>query len=140
MTPIVLAKPFRSLCMLSSVLLLTVTGCAMGPDDDQHLALAIKEHYAANATEEAGACRSPKIDSIQEHRLLETTADGDDVMTVRYSYFDRHADMDANWDRLVHLSQPCGGIAERQFVLARGELGYRVIEMGGERRNGESKH
>ncbi len=138
--PITLMKTRRPSCILPSIVLLTMAGCALAPDDDQGLALVIKEHYAANATEEEGACRNPKIDSIQEHRLLETTADGDDVMMVRYSYFDRHADMDANWDRLVYLSQPCGGIAERRFMLEHGELGFRVTGMGGEHRNGESKH
>lgn len=138
MTLIAFAKPLRSFCVLSSVLLLTAAGCAAGSEDEQRIAQAIKEHYAAYATEEGGTCRSPKIDSVQEHRLLETTTDGFDVMMVRYSYFDRHADMDANWERLVYLSQPCGGIAERQFVLARSEFGYRVMDMDGELRNKES--
>ncbi len=137
MTPITIAKPLRSMCFLSSVWLLIATGCAMGSGVDPGLASAIKEHYAAHATEEEGACRSPKIDTIQEHRPLETSKDSQNVMMVRYSYFDRHADMDANWDKLVYLSQPCGGIAERRFVLGRDERGYRVMDMGGEHRDGE---
>ncbi|MGI9499477.1 MAG: hypothetical protein ACR2P3_05535 [Geminicoccaceae bacterium] len=130
----------RSAQALSCAAILTVAGCVMGPDNDPGLASAIRAHYAAHATEEEGACRSPKIDTIQEHRVVARSADDSEVVMVRYSYFDRHADMDANWDRLVHLSQPCGGIAERRFVLARGALGYRVTDMGGEHRNGESKH
>lgn len=138
MTMVAAARPLGSLCILSSVLLLTVTGCATGPSIDPDLASAIKEYYAAHATEEEGACRTPRIDTVQEHRVLETSEDGREVMMVRYSYFDRHADMDENYGRLVHLSQPCGGIAERRFVLARGELGYRVTDMGGELRDRES--
>lgn len=124
--------------ILSCIAALILTGCMSGPDQDPGLASAIKEHYAAHATEEQGACRSPKIDTIQAHRLVETSAEGEDVMMVRYSYFDRHADMDENWDKLVHLSQPCGGIAERRFVLAREKLGYRVTAMDGEHRTRES--
>lgn len=116
--------------------LLAMTGCVMGPTGDPGLGIAIKEHYASHATEEDGACRSPKIDTIQAHRVIDRSEEGDEVMMVRYSYFDKHADMDANWDKLVFLSQPCGGIAERRFVLARDQLGYRVTEMGGERRGG----
>ncbi|MEM9626771.1 MAG: hypothetical protein AAGA21_11115 [Pseudomonadota bacterium] len=110
------------------------------PNEESGLASAIKEHYAAHATEEDGACRRPNMDTIQEHRLIDRSAEGHDVMMVRYSYFDRHADMDANWDKLVYLSQPCGGIAERRFVLARSQLSYRVMAMDGERRGGESKN
>lgn len=138
--PIAVASRFGIFVTLSSCLLLTTAGCVMEGDVDPALTSVIKAHYSAHATEEEGVCRTPRIDTIQEHRLIETSTDGHDVMMVRYSYFDRHADMDANWDKLVYLSQPCGGIAERQFVLARSELGYRVTEMGGEHRDGESKH
>lgn len=121
-----------------SLAVLATAGCVMGPSDDPKLANAIKQHYAHHATEEQGACRAPKIDTIQEQRLVEKSDDGGDVMIIRYSYFDRYVDMDADWDRLVHLSQPCGGIAERQFVLAKSPLGYRVTDMSGEQRSGES--
>lgn len=129
----------RRLPALVSVAALGVFGCTVGPGYDPGLASAIKAHYAAHATEEQGNCRSPRIDTIQEARLLETTADGGDVMLVRYGYFDRHADMDANWSRLVHLSQPCGGLAERRFVLTKDGVDYRVSDMDGERRDEESR-
>ncbi|MGI9501742.1 MAG: hypothetical protein ACR2RE_01630, partial [Geminicoccaceae bacterium] len=54
--------------------------------------------------------------------------------TIRYGYFDQNADMDANWSALFHLSQACGGIAERDFSLTRTQLGYRVTDMTGEKR------
>ena len=109
----------------------TTLGCATS-SDDASIAAAIKQHYAAYATEEEGTCRTPRIDTIQERRPLESSPDGGEVVMVRYSYFDSHADMDAHYDKLVHLSQPCGGIEERRFVLARDDLGYRVT--GHERR------
>lgn len=123
---------------LSCIPVLCLSGCMMGSGDDPGLVSAIKGHYAAHATEEQGACTSPKIDTIQEHRRLEAAAEGAEIVQVRYSYFDRHVDMDAAWDKLVSLNQPCGGIAERRFALTKGELGYRVTGMSGERRSGES--
>ena len=128
-------RPNRALCCFAA---LAMTGCAFGSAGDPGLALAIKEHYAAHATEEQGACRNPKIDTIEERRLLEKSKGGEDVMKVRYSYFDPSADMDADWSKLVYLSQPCGGIAERRFVLAHDDRGYRVIAMSGERHGAET--
>ena len=122
----------RSFPCLLCIAFLAMTGCVSGGSSDPALASAIKDHYAAHATEEHGACQSPKIDSIQDHRLVERSAEGEEVMMVRYSYFDRHADMDANWNRYAHAGQTCGGIAERRFVLSRGDRGYRVIDMSGE--------
>lgn len=109
-----------------------LAGCAPASAPEAGLQSAIKAHYAAHATEEDGACRSPRIDTIQAHRLIEKTAEGEDVLMVRYSYYDRHADMDQAWDKLVHLSQPCGGIAERRFVLASDGRAYHVTGMSGE--------
>ncbi len=112
--------------------------CVLGPSADPGLERVIKAHYARHATEEEGNCRTPRIDTIQSHQAKDTSGAGDEVMTVRYSYYDRHADMDADWSALFHLSQPCGGIAERDFSLTRTKLGYRVTDMTGERRGGES--
>ncbi len=125
--------------MVSSLAVtLGFSACALGPATDPELASAIKAHYTAHATEEQGACGSPQIDTIQTHQTLETSANDEEVMLVRYSYFDRHADMDEAWDKLVYLSQPCGGIAERRFVLEKGARGYRVKEMSGEQQDRES--
>lgn len=119
--------------------LLALAGCSGKERYDGGLTSAIRDHYAANATEEEGVCGSPKIDTILEHRPAESTADGQEVVMVRYSYFDRHADMDAALDRVVHLSQPCAGIAERRFTIEGGPPGYRVAAMSGERRDEESR-
>ncbi|MEZ5934863.1 MAG: hypothetical protein R3F54_23595 [Alphaproteobacteria bacterium] len=124
---------------LSCGALLLLAACAGASDEDPRLTSAIRGYYAAHATEEQGACRSPKIDSIQDRHVLERSAEGGEVMLVRYSYFDRHADMDADWSRLVYLSQPCGGIAERRFEIIRGATGYQVTGMSGERRDGEGR-
>lgn len=114
------------------IVTLTLSACVLGPTADPGLERAIKAHYAQHATEEDGGCRTPQIDTIQSHQTTSKSEDGDEVMTVRYSYFDRHADMDANWGALFHLSQTCGGIAERDFSLTRTDLGYRVTAMTGE--------
>ena len=126
---------------LSCMAFLAIAACSSDQEalERNGLTSAIKDHYAAHATEEQGGCRSPKIDSILQRDVLAGTADGQDVMTVRYSYFDRHADMDQNLDRLVYLNQPCGGIGEREFRLSRGPVGYEVIAMSGERRSKESR-
>ena len=118
--------------------LLTIAGCSLEPDRDPQLTAAVKKYYATHATEEGGNCRKPKIDMIYEHRIVDASSDGADVMVIRYSYFDRHADMDANHDWVVHLSQKCAGITERQFVVARQDIGYHVKDMTGELRDGES--
>ncbi|MEM7042837.1 MAG: hypothetical protein AAF543_08495 [Pseudomonadota bacterium] len=123
----------RPSCLVAAMVM---TGCAISPAD-RTLASVIKQHYAAHATEEEGACRTPRIDTIQEQRLLERSSDGSEVMMVRYSYFDSHADMDERWDKLVYLSQPCGGISERRFVLIKDDFSYRVTEMSGEHHGDE---
>lgn len=127
------ARCLNALPVLPLALASAVAGCVLGPSADPKLEQAIKTHYAHNATEEEGACQAPRIDTIQTHQLIDRSETGAEVMTVRYSYFDRHVDMDENWDRLVHLGQPCGGIAEREFSLTRSEFGYQVTAMSGER-------
>ncbi|MGI9501991.1 MAG: hypothetical protein ACR2RE_02915 [Geminicoccaceae bacterium] len=127
--------------ILAGLAAFALAGCGMGVNnDDPELASVIKRHYANNATEEAGACPNPKIDTIQERRVVDQSADGDEVMMIRYSYYDPSVDMDADWDRLVYLSQPCGGLAERQFVLERSPVGYRVKSMSGEHDHGHGSH
>ena len=120
----------------SCMALLALTACSSDHEtlERHRLTSAIKDHYAAHATEEQGECRSPKIDTILRKDLLAPTADGQEVMKVRYSYYDRHADMDQNLDRLVYLNQPCGGIGEREFQLSPSPVGYKVMAMSGERR------
>jgi hypothetical protein len=128
----------RLLPVLSLVTMLALGACVLGPSAEPGLERAIRAHYASYATEENGHCRAPKIDTIQSHEPRRKADDGADVLMVRYSYFDQHADMDANYSRLFHLSQECGGIAEREFTLVRYERSYRVTEMAGEQHGGEN--
>jgi len=132
-----LMKTLAFSCLVMSSL--AACGSGQGAKERAALTSAIKHHYAAHATEEQGGCRTPKIDTILQHHLLEPAADGQDVMMVRYSYFDRHADMDANLDRFISPIQTCGGISEREFKLNRSLLGYEVIAMSGERRGKQSR-
>ena len=125
---------------IAGIAVFALAGCGTGADHDPELTSVIKRHYAANATEEVGACPNPKIDTIQERRVVEQSADGDEVVMIRYSYFDPTVDMDADWDRLVYLSQPCGGLAERRFVLEKSPVGYRVKSMSGEHDHGHGSH
>jgi len=127
-------RPLKALSFAVGVAAFGLSACVLGPKADPGLERIIKAHYAKHATEEDGECRTPQIDTIQSHQLKDQSEDGREVMTIRYSYFDRHADMDANYGALFHQSQTCGGIAERDFSLNRTNLGYRVIEMTGERR------
>ena len=112
--------------------MIPLVGCAAGPGLEPGLAQAIQTYYAGHATEEGGDCRTPQIDTIQTFDVMSETTDGEKLMAVRYSYFDRHADMDADWSALFHSTQPCGGFAEREFTVARTDLGYRVVAMSGE--------
>lgn len=118
--------------------ILGLDGCTLGTSTDPGLEKAIRSHYASYATEELGHCRSPKIDTIQSHEPGRKADNGGEVMLVRYSYYDQHADMDANYSRLFHLAQECGGLAQREFTLQRTDLGYRVTAMGGEQQSVEN--
>lgn len=126
--------PLKTLKFAMAIGIATLNACVLGPTADPGLERAIKDHYAKHATEEDGHCRTPQIDTIQSHQTIDTSERDGEVMTVRYSYFDRSVDMDADWGAFFHLSQPCGGITERDFSLTRTDLGYRVTDMTGERR------
>lgn len=125
---------------IGAVIILSLGACVLGPVADPGPDRVIKAYYARHATEENGKCRAPRIDTIQSHQPKSYLESGIEVVTIRYSYYDRHADMDANWGALFHLAQPCGGIAERDFSLIRTNLGYRITDMKGERREGVSSN
>ena len=52
-------------------------------------------------------------------------------LRVRYSYFDPSAPGATDWTRVLRTERACTGFAERDFTLARGPLGYQVVEMSG---------
>lgn len=126
--------PSKTSFLALGVVALSLSACVIGPTVDHGTERIIKAHYAKHATEEDGKCRTPRIDTVQSYRPIGEPGTGSEVVAIRYSYYDPNADMDANWNALFHINQPCGGIAERNFALTRTELGYRVINMSGERR------
>ena len=114
------------------VLALSLAGCAsLGAPDE--LQQKLQTYYAAEASEEDGACPHPEIASITHRKVLESTADRT-VLRVRYSYFDPTRDDDASWQQVLLAERPCTGFAERDFTLERGRLGYNVVGMSGARR------
>lgn len=126
--------PLKASSFMVGIVISALSACVLGPTADPGLERVIKAHYASHATEEDGICRTPRIDTVQSYQTIDTSGSGDEVMTVRYSYYDRHADMDADWSGLFHAGQACGGLAKREFSLTRTELGYRVTDMTGEQR------
>jgi len=128
--------PFRASSSMLGILTLSLSACVLGPKADPGLERVIKAHYAGHATEEDGVCRTPRIDTVQSYQMTGQSERGSEVMAVRYSYYDPHADMDADWSTFVHIGQKCGGLAERHFSLTRTDHGYQVTEMSGEQREG----
>jgi len=111
---------------------LALAGCASTPPPDE-LQLKIQDYYAAQATEEDGACPTPEIASVTKRKVLQSNAD-QTLLRVRYSYFDPSQSGTASWSQVLIASKPCTGFAERDFTLERSKLGYRVVDMSGPRR------
>ena len=112
--------------------LLALSGCASldAPDELQQ---KLQSYYAAQASEEEGACPRPEIASVTHRKVLESSAERT-LLRVRYSYFDPSREDDASWRQVLLAERPCTGFAERDFTLERGRLGYKVVGMSGERR------
>jgi hypothetical protein len=111
---------------------LTLAGCASTPQPDE-LQLKIQDYYAAQATEEDGACPTPEIASVTKRKVLESNGE-QTLLRVRYSYFDPSQSGTATWSQVLIASKPCTGFGERDFTLQRSKLGYRVTAMSGPRR------
>jgi hypothetical protein len=106
-----------------------VVGCtSMGPRDD--LATEVARYYAAHASEEDGRCTAPEIASVTKRKVLASNAEAT-RLRVRYSYFDPSAEGATDWTRVLRAERACTGLAERDFKLVRGPLGYQVVEMSG---------
>jgi hypothetical protein len=109
--------------------LASLLGCtSMAPQDD--LAAEVAQYYAAHASEEDGRCTSPEIAGVTKRKVLASSAEAT-RLRVRYSYFDPSAEGATDWTRVLRAERACTGFAERDFTLARGPLGYRVVEMSG---------
>ena len=115
---------------------LLLAGCVAAPSPQDQLQQEILQHYAEFAAEEGGRCRTPRIDTIKARRVIQSGADGIEMVEVDYSYFDLHADMEADWAGLFRAGQPCTGVASRNFTVLRTDLGYRITAMSGEQRSG----
>jgi hypothetical protein len=101
---------------------------SMTPRDD--LATEVAQYYAAHASEEDGRCTSPEIATVTKRKVLASSAEAT-RLRVRYSYFDPSAPGATDWTRVLRTERACTGFAERDFTLARGPLGYQVVEMSG---------
>jgi hypothetical protein len=109
--------------------LASLVGCtSMTPSDD--LASEVAQYYAAHASEEDGRCTSPEIATVTKRKVLASSAEAT-RLRVRYSYFDPSAPGATEWTRVLRAERACTGFAERDFTLARGPLGYHVVEMSG---------
>ena len=109
--------------------LTSLIGCtSMAPQDD--LAAEVTQYYAAHASEEDGRCSSPEIATVTRRKVLASSAEAT-RLRVRYSYFDASAPGATDWTRVLRAERACTGLAERDFTLVRGPLGYQVVEMSG---------
>ena len=122
----------KSPSLLLGTAAVLLAGCA-GMSEPDELQLKIQDYYAAQATEEEGACPTPEIASVTKRKVLESGAEKT-LLRVRYSYFDPSQGGTASWSQVLIASKPCTGFAERDFTLERAKLGYRVVDMSGPRR------
>jgi hypothetical protein len=108
-------------------LTLVASACGLAPPDD--LAREVNRYYAAHASEENGACRSPAIASVTERTELEG-----DLVTVRYTYYEP-GEGETDWPTVFHKPAACTGTGERQFTVERTKVGLEVTGMTGPRRD-----
>jgi hypothetical protein len=106
--------------------LATATACALDPPDD--LAREVNRYYAAHATEENGACRSPEIASVTKRTEV------GDLVTVRYTYYEP-GEQATDWPAVFHKPVECTGSGERQFTVERSKVGMEVTGTTGPRRD-----
>jgi hypothetical protein len=109
---------------------LGLSACAALPPPQDKLASAIASYYADHASEEDGRCATPAIAAVTKRKVLASDAQST-TLRVRYSYFDATASGATDWARVLQAERPCTGVAERDFTLARGPLGYQVVVMTG---------
>ncbi|HSA80554.1 MAG TPA: hypothetical protein VLE23_07005 [Geminicoccaceae bacterium] len=125
-------RPARLGTLVMGMVALAAAGCASTGEPDE-LQLKIQDYYAAQASEEDGACPTPEIASVTKRKVVESGAERT-LLRVRYSYFDPSQRGDVSWSQVLIASKPCTGFAERDFTLERAKLGYRVVDMSGPRR------
>jgi hypothetical protein len=109
-----------------SVAIGAATACALDPPDD--LAREVNRYYAAHATEENGACRSPAIASVTDRTEV------GDLVTVRYTYYEP-GEQATDWPAVFRQPVKCTGSGERQFTVERTKVGLEVTGMTGPQRD-----
>jgi hypothetical protein len=100
------------------------------------LLFVLKQYYERNALEEGGICSSPLLEGVTRSRVV--AEDGDRLaVDLGYYYRDMIRDGD-DCSRFRPLRcgvmRRCQGFASRSFVVEREADGFRVIEMGGDRK------
>jgi hypothetical protein len=100
------------------------------------LLFVLKQYYERNALEEGGVCASPLLEGVTRSRVVEQ--DGDRLaVDLGYYYRDMIRDGDdCSRFRLLRcgVMRECQGFASRSFVVEREPDGFRVVEMGGDRK------
>ena len=87
-------------------------------------------YYADHASEAGDRCGMPAIAAVTKRKVLASDAEMT-TLRVRYSYFDASVPGAIDWPRVLQAERACTGVAERDFTLARGPLGYEVVAMTG---------
>jgi len=99
------------------------------------LLFVLKQYYELNALEEGGVCSSPLLEGVTRSRVVEE--DGRLSIDLGYYYRDMIRDGDdCGRFRLLRcgVMRECQGFAARSFVVEREADGFRVVEMGGEKK------
>lgn len=105
--------------------------------EHQGLLLDVSNYYHRHATEEGGYCRSPILEGVSQAEVDDL---GDDELEVHIHYRYRDFlkdddDCDPKYRPLrCTIMRECRGFSAREFLVARTEAGFDVIDMSGGRR------
>jgi hypothetical protein len=97
------------------------------------LLFVLKQYYERNALEEGGVCSSPLLEGVTRSRVVEE--DGRLSVDLGYYYRDMIRDDCRPLPNAGCRALPeCRGFAARSFVVEREADGFRVVEMGGDKK------
>lgn len=126
----------QRLWLAAGLVAVAVTGGCANPLVEEDLGAEIRRYYAAHATEQDGACPSPRIASITTPKPLPSEAPPT-TLTVHYSYFDASVEEPPDWSHVLVAERECTGFGEREFTFVRRKSGTQVVDMSGEHRKAE---